>query len=631
MGKLVLTVYLTCAGSVWARVHAPRVVSPHNADAYSMKTFAQFDRWRDLEGDALAWEVYKYLVDKRTGIFHMNEVLEGQDVLSEYRTVRDPVKIINVYGYAYCAIFGPVMAGVCEGIGLGKARTLVLPDWRHVATEVYYGGKWHYLDVDVRAVFRRPDGTLASMADARSDASLWTRRGPLFFPNDPLDRTRGIYQRTEVHHYHNFHTSGHTMDYVLRQGETFTRWWTPQGGRWHHAEVYHRRDWLKKLIESEPRGPKPNHRHFTVHNHGNGKFVYEPNLSEKSSDFADGVYSAQNVRPSDRGLTLARSGKGYAIFEVRSPYVIVPLVAGLETTQDDRDASVVEIDAAGASLSLSLDNGLRWRALQVASWPAKLDLTPHISGVYGYLLRIGLEGRPAEAVVRKLRVTTWVQVAPASLPSLRKGKNVMEYRIGDHYGLQSRVVAIQSNGSNKEDFLKYVVEPPEDYDPTRTTQRVRGPFVAKIDAAPGTRIVWFTAGANFRTHLHGAARKTRNAIAYAQDKLEEFRDVFRAEVPTDTEHWHSNADREVKLERPARTVYVRYHGEPALNNFRLYAHCVDDVPRTGSPVTITHVWKERGERRARTVEMKRPGSYEIVAESDPVDESIEMSVPSDVR
>ena len=97
---------LAMAAIAEARVYAPRVVSPHRADAYSMKTFARFPRWRDLEGDALAWEVYKYLVDTRSGLFHMNEVLEGRDVLSEYRTVRDPVKIINVYGYAYCAIFG---------------------------------------------------------------------------------------------------------------------------------------------------------------------------------------------------------------------------------------------------------------------------------------------------------------------------------------------------------------------------------------------------------------------------------------------------------------------------------------------------------------------------------------------
>jgi len=145
-------------GPAQARVFSPRLVSPQTADAWSMKTFADFSRWPELKGDARAWEIYKYLADTRTGLFHMNEVPEGDDVLSEYRTVRDPVKIINVYGYAYCAILGPVMAGVCEGVGLGPTRTLSLPGWRHVACEVFYDGAWHYLDIDVRAVFREPWG-----------------------------------------------------------------------------------------------------------------------------------------------------------------------------------------------------------------------------------------------------------------------------------------------------------------------------------------------------------------------------------------------------------------------------------------------------------------------------------------
>ncbi|GAH64603.1 unnamed protein product, partial [marine sediment metagenome] len=69
---------------VWPAVaaeHAPRVLSPHNADAYSMKTFAQFYRWKDLTGDAKVYEVFKYLVDKRTGIFPMGAgAWEGTDV-----------------------------------------------------------------------------------------------------------------------------------------------------------------------------------------------------------------------------------------------------------------------------------------------------------------------------------------------------------------------------------------------------------------------------------------------------------------------------------------------------------------------------------------------------------------------
>jgi hypothetical protein len=573
----------------------------------------------------------------------MNEVLEGHDEMNEYRTIRDPVKIINVYGYAYCGIFGPTMAGICEGIGLGKGRMLVLPAWNHVAAEAFYDGKWHYLDIDVRAVFRRddlpsaghsqarPNGRLASMAEAQSDASLWKARGPLFFPNDPLDSTRKIYQQTAVNHYHGFHFSGHTMDYVLRQGETFTRWWKPQGGRWHHSPEFNREDWLRKLIEQEPRGPKPNHRDFTVHNYGNGRFDYWPNLTDRSTDFADGVYDAKNVQPAAGGLTLQTPGEGYAVFEVRTPYIIVPIVGDLETTDDDREASVVELDASGVRVSISLDNGLTWKELEVDRQRAVLDLTPHVSGTYGYLLKIALSGRPGESVVRRLGIITWVQVAPAALPSLRRGENRMEYRTGDHYGLPSRVVEIRSNASRPEELLKYLAEPPEDYDPARPTSRVHGPLVAKVEAPPGAKIAWFSAGAAFRTHQHAAARNTRNTIAYAVDKPQDFREIYRAEVPTDNDHWNYNADREVRLDAPAKRVYVRYVGDPALNNIRIYAHCVDDQPRPASPVRVHHGWREGGVSKSVSLPLREPGPYTITCEEDPQDEFIQLSVPSVVR
>ena len=107
-----------------------------------------------------------------------------------------------------------------------------------------------------------------------------------------------------------------------RTTPTTARWC----GRWHHADVYHQTDWIRRLIESPPRGPKPNHRHFTVHNYANGRFVYRPNLTDKSTDFADGAFDAHNVRPGPGGLTFVEPGRGHVVFEVRTPYIIVPLV-----------------------------------------------------------------------------------------------------------------------------------------------------------------------------------------------------------------------------------------------------------------------------------------------------------------
>src|SRR5436190_11741575 len=281
-----------------AHEHAPRVLSPHNADAYSMKTFAEFPRWRDLKGDAKVYEVYKYLADTRTGIFPMGAgAWEGKDQVYDFGYIRDPVKMINVYSVGYCDMLGPTMAGVMKDMGIGPSRTLNLPRWDHVVAEVFYDGKWHYLDLDVRAAFRREDGSLASIDEAKKDDALWKRpSGPLFFPLDKVSDVRKIYAETPVQVRHGVNMGGHTMDYVLRRGETFTRWWAPQEDRWSEHESYHKEPHLRAILEREPRGPKCKHPSFTIHTHGNGRFVYAPDLTGRSEDFADGVYESKNVR-----------------------------------------------------------------------------------------------------------------------------------------------------------------------------------------------------------------------------------------------------------------------------------------------------------------------------------------------
>jgi hypothetical protein len=601
-----------------AAEHAPRVLSPHNADAYSMRTFAEFPRWRDLNDDAKVYEIYKYLADPRTGIFPMGAgAWEGHDPVYEFGYVRDPVKMINAYSVGYCDMLGPTVAGIMQDMGIGPARTVNLPGWEHVASEVFYAGKWHYLDLDVRAVFRRPDGSLASLAEAQRDDSLW-RGGntPLFFPLDNLETTRRVYATTSVQVRHGVNTGGHTMDYVLRQGETFTRWWQPQGGRWNHHEAYNKRPFPRDLLEREPRGPKCKHPSFTIHKHGNGRIVYAPDLTERSSDFADGVHEARGVRPGPAGLM----GQGYAVFEVRSPYVIVPRVGDFDTTEDDAEASVVRLEGSGVTPAVSVDNGLTWTA------PAALDLTPLVAGRYDYLLRLDFAG--ADAVLRALEITTWVQIHPASLPSLRKGTNAMRYVTGDHYGLETQVVEIRTNGSDREDFFKHLAEPPRDFDPNRISSRARGPFTARVSAPPGRKIAWFSGGGSFAALQGDEAPRTANAMAWSTDRAGPFVEFYRASVPAGQSHWHYNADVEVKLPVPTETVFIRYTGDPGVNNLRIYAHCLADAPARRPPVSITHAWREGSLRKSRTVHLEGPGPYEITTEADPVDEYVELAVPS---
>ena len=613
------------AAAAPAAEFAPRVLSPHRADAYSMKTFGQYALWRDLEGDAKAWEIFKYLADKRSGIFPMGAgAWEGEDVMYDYGYIRDPVKMINVYTAGYCDMLGPTMEGVMRGVGFKQARTVNMPSISHVVCEVFYDGKWHYLDLDLRAAFRRPDGTLASIADSRTDPTLWKGpTGPLFFPLDNLKNTQKGYIRTTLAKRHNVFMGGHTMDYLLRRGETFTRWWTPQGGgRWNHHASYHQGA-KKRILERKPLGPKCKHASFSVHGMGNGRFVYAPGLSTQA-DVDDGVYDAKNIAVGADGLGLKGAGAGHVIFEVRSPYVIVPVVNAYETTDDDAEASVVEMDADGAELSVSTDCGKTWT--KVAAAGGKVDLTPQVARKYGYLLKVDLAGK---ALLRSLRITTWVQLHPAALPCLKKGTNKMRYVTGDDHGLSGRVMEVRPNGAVREELLKWCSEPPKDYDPARKTNRIRGRFVVKLDAPPKTTIAWFSGGGNFRAHQAAAAPKTANTMAFAAGESKNFKQFYKAAVPAGQGHWHYNADVAVKLDEPAKTVYLEYVGDPGVNNIRVFAHCVDDAPRKPTPVTIVHKWLEAGAEKTRTVTLdKDAGDYVIECPTDPKDVSIEMSVPS---
>jgi hypothetical protein len=105
-----------CVGTAQAVLYSPRILSPHNADTYSLKTFAQFERWRDLSGDAKVFEIYQYLADRRTGLFPLGvPAREGREELTEHGAVTDPVKMLNVYPIGHCGTLGPAAAGILEG------------------------------------------------------------------------------------------------------------------------------------------------------------------------------------------------------------------------------------------------------------------------------------------------------------------------------------------------------------------------------------------------------------------------------------------------------------------------------------------------------------------------------------
>jgi hypothetical protein len=626
---------LACFGlrTLPAVVTCARVTGEHNADTTDLGRFRQFAPWRDKTGNDLALAIWRYLSDYETGLYHFNEILENDDSFDEYATVREPLKILNVYNMGYCGIFGPVLDGIFQGVGFEQGRSFGLQRWNHCATEVWYDGGWHYLDVDVRGVLLDDAGRVVSLRQAQENRRLWVtppRRIEPFFPNDPdKNKVFEIYHDSPVDYNYRWFQGSHTMDFYLRQGESFTRWWTPQGGRWHHLPRYSTTRWVRDLILQEPVGMKPNHRAFSRWNHGNGLFHYAPRLSDGKTDFQDGARGVRNLAPGEQGLHLVTAGDGEAFFEVFTPYIIVAKVNDLDDPNDDAEASVVTLETAlPVALAVSLDHGLTWQRVgTVSNGKGSVDLTRFVNGTYGYLLRLSTSGAARQAAITSLSIDTWVQVAPISLPRLQRGVNHLRYDVRDRHGLRTVPMLVTPDTSNRSDLEKYLTVLPEDYDPRRDTCRIQGDAVLRLAAPAGMRIAWFSVGATFRTHQGERADKTNNTIAYAVGAPQDFKEIYRASVPTWVNHWRYNWDTDVRLDRPAETVYVKFHGDPGLNVMRACLHLLPPEP-PHTAVRITHAYKIDGQLREQTVDLAEPTAYTVDCVGDPENISITMGVPS---
>jgi hypothetical protein len=623
-----LVALATCAP---AAVLCPRIVSEHNADTSDLGRFRQFHKWKDKTGQELAIAVWQYTCDKENGLYHMNEVLDGPDPYGGFSTVRDPLKILNVYNVGYCGIFGPVLSGIFHGVGFEKTRSLSIPKWAHTTTEVWYDNAWHYFDLDIRGALMKANGVVASIEEARKNRELWVNPPKKITPFFPNTRDRGkaydIYRTSRIDYYYRWFQMGHTMDFRLRQGESLTRWWHPQGGRWHHNKIYNK-GFLLKLLSKEPKGFRSNHANFSIWTQGNGLWHYAPKLTADSTDFADGVDQVHGLKPGRRGLELT-AASGEAVFEVFTPWIIVPKVNEFDDPDDDTEASVVSL-AVGVPLTLnvSVNNGLDWiQATKLEPGQHEVDLTAHVKGSYAYLLKLTAEGEPGETALKSMSIDTWVQVAPTSLPRLKQGENQCSYELGDRYDTLTRARFIAPNCADPEDLKKYVLALPQKYTPAKVSGRMRGDVVMKLEAPENTRISWFTAGAAFTTPQAGHSASAANRIAYAVGEPTAFKEIYKAHNPAWINHWRYQWDEDVRLDSPAKVVYVKYTGSPAVNVLRATLHLTpQSAPRKA--LEVTHGYTVDGQLVEKLVTLDEPRTYTVQVDGDPKNVFLKMAVPS---
>ena len=620
-------------------VYCPRVTSEHNADTTDLTRFRDFHQWKDKQGNDLAIAVFQYLTGYETGFYHIECLRDGQDPFGEYNQNTEPLKLLNVYNGAYCATMHPCMEGVWQAMGFEQTRSVSIDRPSHCIVEIFYDGGWHLVDFDLRGILLKPDGVIASFEEIKKNPALSaspTKKIEPFFPGTQVAGLGQNYAKARVDYGFRWNQGSHTADFSLRPGESLTRWWDDQTGRWNHRPEYNQYDWMKKLWAQKPLGMKPNHRDFTRWNHGGGLFQYKPNLKSPSGDFAAGAMSSKGMENGPDGLKLS-ADSGEAVFSMFTPFPIVPIVNKMEDENDDELAAIVWLDpAVNVKLSISTDNGLSWQDAgevqainrpQLASGPKGCDLTKLVKGRYGYLLKLTVQGKVGETAIHSLKVDTWVQVAPISLPRLMKGTNKFRYDAGDHFDQPTVPMLVTPNCGDPEDLKKYVVEMPKDYDPKRNLMRIKGTVVLKCQAPAGQKIAWLSAGGTFNTIQGKGGPSTGNMMFYAVDKPEDFKQVYKANNPDWIDHWRYNYDTDIKLDKPAETVYVKYIGNPGVSVLRACLHLTPPRP-ADTLVKITHGYKLGGKDQEKTIELAKPGEYTIDCDGEVENVFIKIEKPS---
>jgi len=298
----------------------------------------------------------------------------------------DPVKVFNVYGYNTCGNDSICLATLWRKAGLKVAPARALG---HCISQAFYDDRWHFYDGDMHSVYlHRDNETVAGEQDIVRDHDLvkrthskgilmpdtwWDGQGmcAMYFYEGSVSGQRG--GKTDT-----------TMNMVLRPGEAITWQWGQARPLKYHGAL-----WTMPTYQD------------VIYN---GLWEYRPDFS--SEVWRQGAAGVENIRSGPDGLAAEEGKRGTVLWTMWSPYVFV--------------GGRIEAEGADAKFSISVD-GKTWQGVK-----SDLDKSFPIVGParYEYQLKCQLEGA---ARLRRLAITSDVQMAPMTLPEMGVGKNAFTY------------------------------------------------------------------------------------------------------------------------------------------------------------------------------------------------------------
>src|SRR5215831_15047302 len=155
---------LTLHNSAGTPVSIPQVSNSHTLlPLSSAAILSQLPDTGTDEGNAM--QAWKFVVNHR---FHLCSSGTSQD----RGRLRDPLRFFGAYGFGCCDQSAAVLAWLWEEMGY-QARVAFMTF--HTIPEIWYGNAWHMLDPDHNVLYRKDDGTIASVAEIIAAPSLVAR------------------------------------------------------------------------------------------------------------------------------------------------------------------------------------------------------------------------------------------------------------------------------------------------------------------------------------------------------------------------------------------------------------------------------------------------------------------------
>ena len=622
---------------------SPRVTVAGQPDVSSLVALFAGPPFAGLQGETRAIAVWKFLCDR---LYHYCAPAETE---YGHNFIYDPLLLLNGFGFTICGVTANTLGQMFQAAGF-PARVAFIRG--HEGSEVFYDGRWHFFDSDLQAFHRRhapEQHIVASREDCFRDPTIVSQQKnpskPYYIPDrDPVSVAK-LFEETPRYEFV-LGEQSHSMDYVLRPGESIERRWK-NDGRWICFDSYPE---TFKRFPKEPGAGGPRDRFDAMRTYGNGRWVYRLDLRKGGKDFDQAGQVEGTVRRGRKSLFVTGGERGCVVIGFDCPYPFAG-IPDPNFAQPPRDGVKVRLQVArktGAEEIALLIRGNKtqaWR--QVASIPAgpttaatgtmawEVDVTPEIAGHQRFELGVALAGGGdgGRAELAGFEFEGWFVCAPEALPALQKGDNRLQFSYGDRFGLLSVKNNFQARFDEKTDFetgtlrLENGVPVPGTPELLRPAGEKPYSVVVPMSAPAGRRIAWFYCMAHVQARAVGAVDDGGVRLELAASEDGPWKLLRHFPLEAHPERWHFTVEHTEMLNAPAQNLFVRLSTRAGLLGFRGRFHHVAEKQQPSAPVEMVLRWNEGGRVREKHAVLKNSGAeISIRCAQDPQMESVCFTV-----